>query len=446
MPKQPIKKITLFGAGLVGSLLSIFLAKRGYQVEIFERRRDMREVGAAEGRSINLALSMRGWQPLKAVGLKEQVREMVIPMEGRMMHDAEGNLTFQRYGKEGQFINSISRGGLNALLMNHAEKNGVKIRFQKRCEDVNFENTTAEVCCEVTDKKSKVESDLIIGTDGAFSAVRTEMQKTDRFNYEQFYLDHGYKELSIPATSTGDFAIAPNALHIWPRGGYMLIALPNLDRSFTCTLFFPFEGEKSFHEINTPEEVQAFFKESFPDVLELMPDLGHDYFDNPTSSLVTVKCFPWTRGNCLIIGDASHAIVPFYGQGMNSGFEDCYVLDQMIEKYADDWSKILPAYEASRKPNADAIAELAIKNFYEMRDRVADTKFLLRKKIESRINDLYPEKWIPEYSMVTFSHIPYAEAQAKGTKQKEVMDGVMKTTGIETNWESLDFQSIADSV
>lgn len=442
---KELKNIALMGAGLVGSLMAIYLKKRGYNVTMYERRSDMRATGAAEGRSINLALSNRGLKPLAEVGLEKEVAKMVIPMNGRVMHDVAGNLTFQPYGKEGQFINSISRGGLNALLMNKAEALGVKILFDHKCLDVNLDQT--EVVVEHNDTEKVITADLIIGTDGAYSSIRSSLQKTDRFNYHQRYIDHGYKELTIPPAENGSFLIEKNALHIWPRGNYMLIALPNIDGSFTVTLFFPFEGEKSFATIKTDNEVAAFFSEVFPDAMANMPTLLEDFKTNPASSMMTVKCYPWVKNKTLIIGDASHAIVPFYGQGMNSGFEDCRVLNDMLNAHNDDWDKVLPLFQAERKPDADAILELALRNFIEMRDLVGDESFLVRKKIEAKLHEKYPKKWIPLYSMVTFhENLRYSEAIAKGEQQKAIMDRVMAQDGILENWESVDLESIVNQL
>jgi len=440
------KKIAIAGAGLVGSLLSIYLAKRGYQVSVFERRGDMRSSGYEGGRSINLALSNRGIRALDEVGLAEEMKKVAIPMHRRAMHDREGNLTYQPYGKEGQFINSVSRSALNIVLMNKAEEQGVEFHFQHRISKVDLERTTLTT---VDSRQSTVDRkfDLIIGADGAFSAVRGTLQFTDRFDYSQDYIDHGYKELHIPPGATGTFKLEKNALHIWPRESFMMIALPNPDGSFTCTLFFPFDGNLSFSKLKTDAEVSMFFESTFPDAVELMPTLLEDYNTNPTSSLVTVRCFPWVKNNTLLIGDAAHAIVPFFGQGMNAGFEDCRILNELLNQCNDDWKKVLPAFQQSRKQDADAIAQLALDNFIEMRDLVADADFLLRKKIEARLHQLYPTQWIPLYSMVTFyDSMPYSTAYETGKKQKKIMDEVMKQPGIEKNWESLDFKAIVKSL
>jgi kynurenine 3-monooxygenase len=442
------KHIAITGAGLVGSLLSIYLVKRGYKVSVFERRPDMRKSGGYEGRSINLALSNRGIKALEEVGLAEELKKEAIPMHGRIVHDLQGKTNFQGYGKAGQYINSISRSGLNKVLMTKAESLGVEFHFEQRITSVDFEKTELVVQkLEVRSQKSEVNLpfDLIIGSDGAFSAVRLSMQLTDRFDFSQDYIEHGYKELHIPAGAAGSFQMEKNALHIWPRESYMLIALPNPDGSFTLTLFFPFKGNPSLDMLQTKESVKLFFESIFPDAYCLMPNLLEEFFHNPTSSLVTMKCYPWVRNKTLLIGDAAHAIVPFYGQGMNAGFEDCRRLNQLLDSHQDDWEKVLPLFQEERKPNADAIAQLALDNFIEMRDLVNDADFILRKKIESKLHELFPEKWIPLYSMVTFhENIPYSVAYETGQKQKKIMEEVLKKPGIAASWQELNFRKIVD--
>lgn len=432
------KSIAIAGAGLVGSLLAIYLKKRGYTVTVFERRADMRKRGAEGGRSINLALSNRGIRALEEVGLADELRKVAIPMHGRMMHDTRGNLNSFAYGKEGQFINSVSRSGLNMVLMTEAEKLGVQFRFEQRIQKVDFEKTQL-----VVEGKAGETFDHIIGADGAFSAVRGSFQFTDRFDYEQNYIDHGYKELHIPPGLNGAFQLEKNYLHIWPRESFMMIALPNPDGSFTCTLFFPFDGNPSFDKLKTDADVEAFFETTFPDAKKLMPTLLEDFNTNPTASLVTVKCYPWVRHKTLLIGDAAHAIVPFYGQGMNAGFEDCRILNDLLNQHQDNWATVLPEFQTLRKPDADAIAQLALDNFVEMRDLVADADFLLRKKIEGKLYELFPDTWIPLYPMVTFMDtLRYSEALRTGQKQKLIMDEVMKTPNLEHTWQSLDFKQI----
>ncbi|MCZ8354848.1 MAG: NAD(P)/FAD-dependent oxidoreductase [Cyclobacteriaceae bacterium] len=438
-----MKKIAIAGAGLVGSLLAIYLRKRKYEVCVFERRGDMRAKGYVGGRSINLALSNRGIKALEEVGLAETLKQIAIPMHGRMMHSQQSELSYQAYGKDGQYINSISRGALNLALINEAEKAGAKFYFDHKIEHTDLEKTSITF---TVDEKQKQESfNLIIGADGAFSAIREAFRISDRFNYQQFYIEHGYKELSIPAGSHGEFLMEKNALHIWPRESYMLIALPNPDATFTCTLFFPFEGTVSFQSLQTDQQIVDFFSTVFPDAQAMMPHLLDEYKRNPVSSLVTVKCFPWVNNKTILIGDAAHAIVPFYGQGMNAGFEDCRRLNELLDKHADNWDLVLPEYQHLRKPDGDAIAQLALDNFIEMRDLVADADFLLRKKIEAHLHSLYPSDWIPLYSMVTFyEQIRYSEAYRNGQIQKSIMDEVMKTPEIESQWKFLNFEVIVE--
>lgn len=426
------KNIIIIGAGLVGSLLGIYLAKRGHRVKIYERRPDMRREKIVAGRSINLALSDRGIKALREVGIADDVLKIAIPMHGRFIHHLDSSTALQPYGKEGQFINSVSRGELNKKLMDLAGQHGVEIAFNEKCVSINWRLN------EVTLDSGTVAADVIFGADGAYSAARLQhMLQHDKFEYHQYYIDCGYKELSIPPGPGGAFLMEKHALHIWPRRDYMLIALPNLDGSFTCTLFFPFAGPLSFEKLDTPEKVQQFFTTNFPDIMPLIPDVVEQFFRNPTSSLVTVKCHPWIREDKFaLIGDAAHAIVPFFGQGMNAGFEDCSVLNGLLEKYGEDWKTVLEEFQRLRKPDADAIADLAVNNFTEMRDRVADPAFILQKKIEARLHDKYPDRWIPAYSQVTFSpHIRYSEALRNSQRQEAIMQEVMRIEGIESKWQ-----------
>ena len=435
------KNVTIIGAGLVGSLWSVFLAQRGHHVKLFEKRADLRSGKADAGRSINLALSDRGWRALEMVGVHEKIRKIALPMKGRMMHDIDSTLTFQPYGQEGQAIWSVSRAQLNIELLNAAEEAGVEISFEVKCENVDSKSgiTTIE------NKDGKIEdivADYTFGTDGAFSAARNSFYRKDRFDYQQMYLSHGYKELEIPPGDGGSFQIEPEYLHIWPRHEFMLIALPNFDGSFTCTLFFPFEGTPSFESIERTG-VRKFFEETFSDATELMPDLEKVYEENPTSSLVTVRCYPWVFDEkvCLI-GDAAHAIVPFYGQGMNCGFEDCSILIDFLDKSEGDWSAALQDFQEVRKKDADAISELALNNFIEMRDKVADPDFLLQKKVEARIQEIYPDQWVPLYSRVTFSHKPYSEALEIGKEQQELIEKIMSVRDIENIYKKEDFKDL----
>ncbi|MBX0333804.1 FAD-dependent monooxygenase [Pontibacter sp. HSC-14F20] len=440
------KNITIMGAGLVGSLLSLYLAKRGHKVDIYERRPDMRKTLLDGGRSINLALSDRGFRTLRGIGIEEAVRKVAIPMHGRMMHDEQGNLTFQPYGKEGQSIFSVSRAGLNAALMDLSEPNpDITYHFNRQLLDLDLHRSKATLRNHETGELEELQTEMLFGADGAFSMVRNAMQKTERYNYSQSYLEYGYKELSIPATADGGWALEKNALHIWPRGNYMMIALPNIDGSFTCTLFFPYEGALSFESIKTDDDLLNFFLHTFPDAVPLMPDLAEDYFSNPIGTLVTVKCFPWSfEDKALLIGDACHAVVPFYGQGMNAGFEDITVLDQMLENFDGDWESLFKKFECKRKPDADAIADLAVMNFIEMRDKVADPRFLLRKKIEGKINQQYPDKWIPLYSMVTFTDLPYSYALETGREQDKIMKKVMKHIKTVEDYDKPEVQKLLE--
>ncbi len=443
-----MKNIIINGAGLVGSLLSIYLARRGYNVHIIERRPDMRTTAIIAGRSINLALSHRGWRGLRGAGVAEAIEKIAIPMKGRMVHSEAGGQTLLPYGKEDQAIYSVSRREINVELMNCAEAfKNVTISFNERCTDVDLETATLTTENTNTGEQSIFKADIIIGADGAFSAIREKMQKTDRFEYSQDFLEHGYKELTIPAGENGEFLLEKNALHIWPRHQYMLIALPNTDGSFTCTLFFPFEGNPSFESLKTDAEIEEFLKEQFGDIIPLNPALLQEFRENPTASLVTTKCFPWSfKDKICLIGDAAHAIVPFYGQGMNAGFEDCILFDACMEKHGDNWEAIFKEFQKERKPSADAIAELAKYNFIEMRDKVTDPQFLLKKKIEGRIYQRFPTKFTPLYTMVTFSHLPYADALRISREQDEKLARIMALPDIENIWQSEEMTPLIDEL
>ncbi len=420
---QKSEPIRLIGAGLTGPLLALELVKRGFAVELYEKRPDIRQVRMSAGRSINLALSARGIHALSAAGLWEQMQKIVIPMKGRMMHSPTSEITFQPYGRnEAEVINSISRAELNIALLDAAESCGVKTHFQKRCTAINLKTGVLQFLDERKNTVESVNAGVVIGCDGSASAIRGAMLRRSRFNFSQQYLDYGYKELTIPADGQGRHAIEPHALHIWPRGSYMLIALPNIDGTFACILFLPFEGTDSFEQLSTRTSVIEFFQSRFPDVVPLMPDLVDNFFANPVGAMVTIKCSPWHfEGKMLLLGDSAHAIVPFFGQGINCGFEDCTVLMSLVDRFGGDWSRTFHEFEAARRVNTDAIADLAIENFVEMRDRVADPHFLFRKKVEIALEAKYPNRFVPKYSMVTFRRVPYAIALERGRIQDHIL-------------------------
>ena len=415
--------ITLVGAGLTGPLLAISLAQHGFPVQIFERRPDMRLIRASAGRSINLAVSTRGIHALREAGLWDQMSRIIIPMKGRMMHSLTGELTFQPYGKnDAEVINSISRADLNVALMNAAEAQGVKIHFGERCTGMDSTTGRARFRNEESGRETTVDSEVVIGTDGSASAIRQDMQKLGHLNFSQEVLDYGYKELTIAAGPGGKHVLEPHALHIWPRGAYMLIALPNIDGTFACILFLPFEGPVSFASLDTSEKASNFFAERFADALPLMPQLRENYSGNPTGSMVTIRSAPWqVDGKVLLLGDSAHAIVPFFGQGMNCAFEDCTVFLELLDRHGPNWARLFQEFEQARKPNTDSIADMALENFIEMRDRVADPRFLFRKKVELALEAKYPRHFVPKYAMVTFHRVPYSVAFSRGKIQDRLL-------------------------
>lgn len=431
---QTPKKVGITGSGLVGSLLAIYLKKQGHDVDIYDRRPDIRETEFS-GRSINLAVSTRGWKALEYVGIRKEIEALAIPMDKRAIHVEGKPVYYQYYGKEGEAIYSISRGVLNKKMIDLAEGEGARFIFNSKVWDVSLTEAILYTGKSERETLEPHQYDLIFGADGAFSRIRHKMQRSSMFNYSQKFLKTGYKELSIPAGPGNVHRMDKNSLHIWPRGSFMLIALPNLDGSFTCTLFMPYHGVNSFEELDTEAKVTVFFQKYFDDVIQEMPDLLTEFFKNPTSSLVTIKCEPWTsHDKVALIGDAAHAIVPFYGQGMNVGFEDITVLNSLIEQYGDDWGTIFEYYQTQRKPNTDAVAELSYRNFIEMSSKTADEKFILRKNIEKRFSEKHPDKWMPLYSRVTFSTDPYVKALEQGDFQKAIMDEIMEMDHIEKIW------------
>lgn len=414
---------------MVGSLLSVMLGQRGYRVTVFERRADMRTEEVESGRSINLALSERGIYALKMAGLMDQVEKLLIPMRGRMLHLSDGSLEFSPYGqREHEVIFSVSRGELNSLMMTAAEIHpDVEVIFNQECETVDFERNQLTTADRISGQTNVHQFEIIIGADGAGSKIRQTLVPIAGGESSSEFLDHDYKELEVPSGPNGLHQIEREALHIWPRGGYMLIALPNLDGSFTVTLFMPKNGTPSFEQLDEPHELIAFFEQQFPDALKLIPDLKADYFNNPQGSLGTVRCHPWYYQNDgLILGDAAHAIVPFHGQGMNAGFEDCSELIRLLDKHSDDWAQVLPEFDRIRRPCANAIADMAIENYTTMRGSVLDPKFGLKKELGFELERRYPDRFMPRYSMVMFHRIPYDVVFQRGLGQAEILDKLVE--------------------
>ena len=423
--KNITEKVIIAGAGLVGSLMAVYLAKQGFNVDIYEKREDMRITDMSAGKSINLALSHRGIRPLEELGIKDEIMKIALPMKGRLIHDLDGNITFSPYGKDPtDVINSISRGELNKKLMTIAEQSGkVKIFFNHNVLDFNAFTGEITVRDEKNKKDFTIKGQTILSAEGAGSSIRYSLQKIGRFNYSQDFLEHGYKELTIPSGSNNTHLIGNNGLHIWPRGKFMLIALPNPEGDFTATLFLPFEGENGFDDLQTSrDKVKLFFEKYFPDFIKISPIYLEDFINNPTGILGTIKCNPWYfEDKVCLIGDAAHAIVPFYGQGMNAGFEDCRIINDLIKEHGSDWKTIFPIFNKLRKKNSDAVADLALDNFIEMRDSMADKHFQLAKSAELLLSEKYPKDIISHYSMVSFTHIPYNEAKIRGEVLFEVI-------------------------
>jgi kynurenine 3-monooxygenase len=420
-------KFVLIGSGLAGGLLAAYLGRRGYELDLYERRADPREGNIVGGRSINLALSTRGIHALEQLGISDEVLQHAIPMRGRMIHDKSGDLHFAPYDVDPKkCINSIGRAALNTTVIEAAQRYpSVRVHFNHRCTDVDLTEPVAYL--ETKTAQVTAKGNAVIAVDGAFSAVRQSMQKKlENFEYDESYLPHGYKELTIPPGPDGSWQMEKNALHIWPRKSFMMIALPNPDGSFTCTLFWEFEGPRSFATTKTDDQVCDFFGEEFPDAVPLMPTLLQDFKDNPTGSLVTIRCAPWFyRDKVALVGDAAHAVVPFYGQGMNAAFEDCVVLDECLEKFPSDRERAFAEYFVRRKENADALADLAIENFIEMRDKTASKTFRAKKKLDHLLEALLPGIYLPLYTMVTFTRIPYAEAARRAQRQDRIVYGTL---------------------
>jgi kynurenine 3-monooxygenase len=421
-----VSKFVLVGSGLAGGVLAAHLGRRGDDVELYERRADPREGNLVGGRSINLALSTRGIHALEQLGIAAEVLKHAIPMPGRMIHDKSGNLHFSPYDRDPRkHINSIGRGALNTTVIEAALRYpNVRVFFNHRCTDVDLNSATARFD---SSPPITVSGDAIIGVDGAFSAVRQSMQKQiPGFQYDESYLAHGYKELTIPPAPDGSWRMEKNALHIWPRKSFMMIALPNPDGSFTCTLFWEFKGPRSFETTTSDDDVRRFFEEEFPDAVPLMPILLEEFRQNPTGSLVTIRCAPWFyRDKVALVGDAAHAVVPFYGQGMNAAFEDCVVLDECLAAFSDNRQRAFAEYYARRKENADALADLAVENFIEMRDKTASKIFRAKKKLDHSLEAILPGLYLPLYTMVTFTRIPYAQAARRARIQNAIVYGTL---------------------
>ncbi len=420
--------ILIIGAGLCGSLLALRLAQRGYHVNVYESRLDLRTTDISVGKSINLALSDRGFKALRLAGVEEKARKICIPMYGRLIHDLEGNTFASNYsGREGEYINSISRGELNGLLLTEADLyDNLTIHFNNECTAVDLENNVASFYNHKTNEDFEVKADVIFGTDGAGSVLRKSyyLERKFLFSFSQNFLTHGYKELEIPASKDGNHLISKDHLHIWPRGDYMLIALPNLDGSFTVTLFLSYdEDEYNFNNLTTEKKIREFFQKQFPDALELIPDIASEFFNNPTGALGTVKCSPWYYQNkTLLMGDAAHAVVPFYGQGMNASFEDVTVLDGIIDEHNGNWETIFKEYQKARKEDADAIGDLAEENYYEMRDHVSNPTFKQKRNLEMMLEKTFPTEYFSKYSMVTFNEdIGYNKAMTRGRAQDKAV-------------------------
>ncbi len=422
--------VIVIGGGLVGSLLSICLARRGCAVRIYDRKPDPRVGEQRSGRSINLTLCERGLAALARVGAHDAVQAVVIPAYGRQIHAEDGRVVYQPYGNRGEALYSITRNELNRVLLEIAEKeHGVDIRFGIKCAGLDHQAPSVVLEDQDTGARWTAGASWIFGSDGAFSAVRLHLQKTDRFDFSQSYLDQGYKELTLPPAESAAWGLDRHALHIWPRGRYMLIGFANFDGSATLALHLPFEGEVSFASIRSEADLLALFARSFPDTLGRIPNLAGDFFGRPVSSMVTIRCNPWMRGRVALIGDAAHAVVPSYGQGANCGFEDCAVLDACLDRHDGEWEPAVAAFERERKPNADAIADLSLQHFAEIRDRVGDRRFLLRKAVERRLEHLYPDRCRPLYSLVSFTTLTYVEALRRARFQDALVERILEAGG-----------------
>ncbi|MES1242640.1 MAG: FAD-dependent monooxygenase [Acidobacteriota bacterium] len=441
-----MEKILVVGAGLVGSLLSTYLAREGYEVHLYDRQQDPRNGRRRTGRSINLTICERGFASLDRLGIGDRVREIAVPCYGRYIHSVDGTVEYQPYGNHREAIHSVSRNELNDLLLKVAlEQPGIRLHFEEKCLEVDLDAPEVVFQSLRTDEVTRVRADRVIGADGANSKVRSAMQVVPGFRQKQEFFEQAYKEISVPPAPSGDWALPADAIHIWPRRHYMLIGFPNRDRTFTFALHMPFEGEPSFASIRTPEALLELFRRSFPDALPYVPNLVEDFFGRPENKMITVRCFPWTHGDRMaLIGDAAHAIVPSYGQGANSGFEDCSVFFDILKAADGDWARALKEYESSRKPNADAIADLALEHFHELRDFVGASEFLLRKELERWLGDLFPDRYKSLYELVSFTNVPYAEAMRQDREQRTLVDRLLAIPDVRQKLDSPEIREMVD--
>jgi len=442
-----VERICVVGAGLVGSLLSNYLAREGYEVHLFDRQQDPRRGRRATGRSINLTICERGFASLDRVGAGDRVRDISVPCYGRYIHSVDGTVEYQPYGNRREAIHSVARNELNDVLIDFAlAQPGIQIHFEEKCLEVDLGTPEVTFQSLRTDEVTCFRADRVFGADGANSKVRAAMQLVPGFRQKQEFFEQAYKEISVPPAASGDWALPANAIHIWPRRHYMLIGFPNRDRTFTFALHMPFEGEPSFASIRTPEALMELFRRSFRDALPYVPNLVEDYFGRPESKMITLHCAPWLyEDKMALIGDAAHAIVPSYGQGANCGFEDCSVLYDCLKAAGGDWGQALRDFEASRKPNADAIADLALEHFHELRDFVGSSEFLLRKELERWVNDLYPDRYAPLYSLISFTNVPYAEARRQDREQRTLVDRLLKIPNVREKLGSPDIREMVDT-
>lgn len=441
-----MERICVVGAGLVGSLISTVLARDGYEVQLFDRQPDPRRGRRATGRSINLTLCERGFAALDWIGAGDRVRQIAVPCYGRYIHSLNGTVEYQSYGNDREAIHSVARNELNDVLLDHVlAQRGIRVQFEHKCLDVDLELPQATFQDLRTDRVTSCRADRILGADGANSRVRSALRGVPGFRQRQELFEQGYKEISVPPGAAGDWALPADAIHIWPRRHYMLIGFPNRDRTFTFALHMPFVGEPSFASIRTPEALLDLFHRSFPDAPQHAPGLVEDYFGRPESKMITVRCFPWTFDDKVaLLGDAAHAIVPSYGQGANCGFEDCSVLDRCLREAAGDWGRTFREYEVSRKPNADAIADLALEHFHELRDFVGSSQFLLRKELERWVNALYPDRYAPLYSLISFTNVPYAEALRRDREQRALIDQLLAIPNVRERLASPEVRERVD--